>query len=163
MAWEKTVRYLTTARQKTIRDLNVFKAVWKAICRDDTASNYLLAHQRCSTICWQEHAIKAVREAFVKWYRSFYHYMSANTCGWFNDYAMKCILDVGTNCGINSSNGSPVFPGALLSKWPGNCPAYSAALKRMIKPKFKKKLPSHRILLLLGKLNLTNPTVQLLT
>jgi hypothetical protein len=135
----KSFRNLTTARQKASRDLHVFKAVWKAICRDDTASNYLLAHQRCSTTCWQAYAIKDAREAFAKWYDSFYDYMSANTRGWFNDYAMKCILDVGTNCSINSTNSSPVFPDALLSRWPVNCPAYSASLKRMFKPTFKKK------------------------
>ena len=110
------------------------------MCRDDTASNYLLAHQRSSTTCWQADAINAGREAFAKWYDSFYDYMSANPRGWFSDYAMKCILDVGSNCSINSSNGFPVFPDALLSKWPVNCPAYSAGLRRLFKPKFKKKV-----------------------
>ena len=135
----KTFRHLTTAKQKANRDMHVFKAVWKALCRDDTASKYLLAHQRCSTTCWQTEAIEAGRQAFANWYDSFYDYMSANTRGWFSHYAMKCILDVGTNCSIHSTNNSPVFPDALLSKWPINCPAYSAALRSKFKSKFKKK------------------------
>ena len=35
--------------------------------------------------------------------------MAANTRGWFNDYATKCILDVGCNCSINATKDSQVY------------------------------------------------------
>ena len=131
----KTFHILRTARQRAARDVHVFKAVWTALCEDVTADTYLAAHQRCSTTCWQGEEVKAARASFAAWYDSLYNHI--NTRGWFNDYAMKCILDVGCNCSINATKGSEVFPDALLSKWPVNCPAYSAGVRDVLKPEFR--------------------------
>ena len=95
-------------------------------------------HSVSSTLaqmCWQKRRAKAGqpvepsshrgshREAFEGWYDCFYDHMDSHTKGWFGDYAMKCILDVGTNCTIKATKDNrQVFPDALLSKWPVNCP-----------------------------------------
>ena len=121
------------------RDMHVFRCAWDAITQDTTPQRYLKALQRCYTTGWEQDAIEAGRLAFAQWYDGFYDYMSTHTKGWFSDYAMKCILDVGCQCRISSSKGSTVFPDVLLSRWPVNCPAYRPALVKMLKPKFKKK------------------------
>ena len=54
---------------------------------------------------------------------------------------MKCILDVGTNCSIKATKDNrQVFPDALLSKWPVNCPAYKTGVKKLLKPKYRTKV-----------------------
>lgn len=126
-------------KEKAFRDMHVFKCAWHAITQDTTPQTYLKALQRCCTTCWKADAIEAGRVAFAQWYDNFYGYMSNHTKGWFSDYAMKLILDVGCQCRIYSSNGSTVFPDALLSRWPENCPAYKGALVKMLKPKFRKQ------------------------
>ena len=129
----------SSPKEKAFRDMHVFKCAWHAITQDTTPQTYLKALQRCCTTCWKADAIEAGRVAFAQWYDSFYGYMSNHTKGWFGDYAMKLILDVGCQCRIYSSNGSTVFPDALLSRWPVNCPAYKGALVKMLKPKFRKQ------------------------
>ena len=67
--------------------------------------------------------------------------MDNHTKGWFGDYAMKCILDVGTNCIIKATKDNrQVFPDAVLSKWPVNCPAYKTGVKKLLKPKYRTKV-----------------------
>jgi len=67
--------------------------------------------------------------------------MDSHTKGWFGDYAMKCILDVGTNCTIKATKDNrQVFPDALLSKWPVNCPGYKTGVKKLLKPKYRTKV-----------------------
>ena len=130
----KSFRNLKTDHQRATRDSYVFRAVWSALCKDNTTDAYLKARQRCSTTCWQGPDVQIARDAFAAWYDSFYNHLKQNTCGWFNDYAMKCILDVGCNCSIKLTMDSQVFPDALVSKWPVNCPAYAKGIKRLFKP-----------------------------
>ena len=130
---------LSSPKEKAFRDLHVFKCAWDAITQDTTLQTYLKALQWCCTTCWTADAIKAGRIAFGQWYDNFHSYMSSHTRGWFGDYAMKCILDVGCQCRLHSSHGSTVFPDPLLSRWPVQCPAYKAAMVPMLKPKFKKR------------------------
>ena len=120
-------------QQRAVRDVHVFKVVWTALCKDNTAEAYLKARQQCSTTCWQGPAIRIARDSFAAWYDSFYNHLKQNTRGWFNDYAMKCILDVPCNCSIKLTMGSPVFPDTLMSKWPVNCPAYAKGIKNLFK------------------------------
>ena len=141
----KTFRNLRTNKQRANRDVHVFKAVWAALCQDGTATAYLIARQRCSTTCWKGEEVEAARAAFAAWYDSFCSHMAANTRGWFGDYAMKCILDVGCNCSIHSTKDSQVFPDALLSKWPVSCPSYSAGLRNVLKPKFRTKSRNRKL------------------
>ena len=78
---------------------------------------------------------------FERWYDCFYDHMDNHTKGWFGDYAMKCILDVGTNCTIKATKDNrQVFPDALLSKWPVNCPGYKTGVKKLLKPKYRTKV-----------------------
>ena len=99
----KTFRKLRTAQQKADRDVHVFQSVWTAMCKDNTAKAHVAAHQRCSTTCWQQRQVQAARAAFAEWYNSFYKHMTENTKGYFSDYSMKCILDVGCNCSIQAT------------------------------------------------------------
>jgi hypothetical protein len=126
-------------KDQAYRDMHGFRCAWIAITQDTTPQTYIKALQRCCTTGWKADAIEAGRLAFAQWYDNFYDYMSKHTKGWFGDYAMKLILDVGCQCRIYSSNGSTVFPDVLLSRWPVNCPAYRGAVVKMLKPKFKKK------------------------
>ena len=130
---------VTTPQDKAFRDVHVFKAVWNALCKDGTAAEFLKMRQRCSSACWGRDAVDNAREAFGKWYDSFYQHMGEHTQGWFGDYSMKCILDVGCNCSIQKTkDGKQVFPDAALSRWPVGCPAYEPGLKKVLKPAYKK-------------------------
>ena len=47
---------------------------------------------------------------------------------------MKCILDVGCTVTLHLLRDKrQVFPDAVLSRWPVNCPAYAAGLKNLLK------------------------------
>ena len=93
----KTFAKVTTPTQQANRDLHVFKTIWSALEKDNTLRAYYncrkaLAHDSASQ------PIVAARNAFASWYASFYDHLKHHTKGWFGDYAMKCILDVG--CGV---------------------------------------------------------------
>ena len=133
----KRFRNLKTDHQRATRDVHVFKIVWTALCKDNTTDAYLKARQRCSTTCWQGPDVQIARDAFAAWYDSFYDHLKQNSRGWFNDYAMKCILDVGCNCSIKLTKDLQVFPDALVSKWPMNCPAYAKGIRNLLKPRVR--------------------------
>ena len=127
-----------TPADKAKRDVQVFKVVWAAICSNDSAAAYMKQRQRCSSTCWKKNDVHKAREAFKRWYVSFYDHINDHTKGWFGDYAMKCILDVGTNCSIKGTKGKKqVFPDAVLSKWPVDCPRYKKQLRKLLKPKYQ--------------------------
>ena len=126
---------LKTDHQRAARDVYVFKVVWTALCKDNTTEAYLKARQRCSTTCWQGGDVQIARDAFAAWCDSFYDHLKQNTHGWFDGYAMKCILDVGCNCSIKLTMDSPVFPDALVSKWPLKCPTYAEGIRNCLKPR----------------------------
>ncbi len=135
----KCLKSIEGPNDQAYRDMHVFQCAWDALTHDTTPQRYLKALQRCYTTGWKLDAVEAGRLAFAQWYDGFYNYMSTHTKGWFSDYAMKCILDVGCQCRISSTKSSTVFPGPLLSRWPVNCPAYKGALVKLLKPRFKKK------------------------
>ena len=144
-AKDKTGRWrklqAATPKQQAKRDMHVFTAVWAALCKDESAATYMKQRQRCSSTCWKQKDVEAAREAFERWYDCFYEHMGNHTKGWFGDYAMKCMLDVGTNCTIRATKDNrQLFPDAVLSKWPVNCPAYKTGVKKLLKPKYRTKL-----------------------
>ena len=106
-----------TPKQQAKRDMHVFTTVWAALCKDESAATYMKQRQRCSSTCWKQKDVDAAREAFEGWYDCFYKHMGKHTKCWFGDYAMKCILDVGTNCTIKATKDNrQVFLDAVLSK-----------------------------------------------
>ena len=127
-------RKISTAAQKANRDIQVFKTIWAAMVKDDTLQSYYecrmaLAHDSAYQ------PVIAAREAFAAWYNSFYSYPKRHTKGWFGDYAMKCLLDVG--CAVtlhNIQDKRTVFPDEVLSKWPISCPAYAKGINKLLKP-----------------------------
>ncbi len=135
-----------TPKQQAKRDMHVFTTVWAALCIDESAASHMKQRQRCSSTCWKQKDVDAAREAFERWYDGFYDHMDNHTKGWFGDYAMKCILDVGTNCTIKATNDNmQVFPGALVSKWPVNCPAYKTGVKKLLKPEYRMKVMNAKL------------------
>ena len=51
------------------------------------------------------------------------------------------MLDVACYMSLPSiKDNDSVFPDAVLSRWPINCPAYQPALKQLVKSKFHKQL-----------------------
>ena len=135
-----------TPKQKAARDMHVFKAAWVALCKDESAAEYMKQRRCCASKGWSAENVDAARAAFERWYHSFYTHMDSHTNGWFGDYAMKCILDVGTNCTIKATtDGRHVFPDAVLSTWPVNCPAYTTGVKKLLRPKYRTR-PMKRVL-----------------
>ena len=141
----------TTPALKANRDIHVFKTIWSALAKDGTLQAYYSCRQALSHDSTSEPVV-AARNAFASWYDSFYDHLKHHTKGWFGDYAMKCILDVGCNVTLHSIQDTcQVFPDEVLSKWPVNCPAYSAALKKLLTPSYKgatiKRSLKHKLLM----------------
>ena len=133
----KWFRNVKTPALKADRDIQAFKAIWAALQKNDKLATYYKRRQSLSHDSASQLVVVA-RDAFGDWYDSFYEHMTTNTKGWFGDYAMKCILDVGCNAtlyGIKDSR--QVFPDAVLSRWPVNCPAYTQGIKKLLKSSYK--------------------------
>jgi len=129
-----------TPRQQAVRDVHVFRAVYAALGKNDSVKVYMKQRRACATSGWTASSVVAARAAFQGWYASFYEHMVSHTKGCFGDYAMKCILDVGTNTTIKATGDTKsVFPDAVLSAWPVNCPAYTSGIKRLLKRQCKNK------------------------
>ena len=92
-----------TPTQQAKWDMHVFTTVWAALCKYESAATYMKQRQRCSSTCWKQKDVDAARGAYERWYDCFYDHMDNHTKGGFGDYAMKCILDVGTNCTIKAT------------------------------------------------------------
>jgi len=135
--WRMPQTASPTQQAKT--DMRVFTTVWAALCKDESAATYMKQRRRCSSTCWKQKDVDAARQAFRRWYDCFYDYMNCLTKGWFGDYAMKRILEVGANCTIKATNDNmQVFPDALVSKWPVNCPAYKTGVEKLLKPEYRR-------------------------
>ena len=127
----------TTPTLKANRDIQVFKTIWSALEKDGTLQAYYNCRQALSHDSASQPVV-AARNAFASWYDSFYDHLTHHTKGWFGDYAMKCILDVGCSVTLHLIRDKrQVFPDEVLSRWPVNCPAYAAGVKKLLKRSYK--------------------------
>ena len=141
----------TTPTLRANRDIHAIKHIWSALEKDGTLQAYYSCRQALSHDSASQPVV-AARNAFATWYDSFYDHLKHHTKGWFGDYAMKCILDVGCTVTLHSIGDTrPVFPDEVLSRWPVNCPAYSAGLKNLLTRSYKdasmKKSLKHKLLM----------------
>ena len=127
----------TTPTLQANRDIHVFRTIWSALEKDNT----LQAYYNCRRELSRDNAaqqVVAARNAFASWYDSFYDHIATHTKGWFSDYVMKCILDVGCSVTLHHiPDRRTVFPDEVLSKWPVNCPAYGPGLKKLLTRSYK--------------------------
>ena len=124
---------------KANRDIQVFKTIWSALEKDGTLQAYYNCRQELSHDSASQPVV-AARIAFATWYDSFYDHLKRHTKGWFGDYAMKCILDVGSCVTLHHIRDKRnVFPDEVFSRWPVNCPAYAGGLKKLLTRTYKGK------------------------
>ena len=141
----RTFKKVRTPAQKAKRDILAFKIVWDGITAGATQpGDRLTQYFKCRKALSVDHTFKAcdkTRTAFAAFYDAFDLHMHTHTKGWWGHYSFKIMLDVACCMSLPSLNDSdPVFPDAVLSRWPINCPAYRPALKQLLKPKFQKQL-----------------------
>ena len=130
---------ISTPTQKANRDIQVFKTIWSALVKDDTLQSYYESRVALTKDSAYQ-PVMAARESFAAWYDSFYSHLKRHTKGWFGDYAMKCLLDVGCAVTLQKiQDKRAVFPNEVLSKWPIGCPAYAKGVKKLMKPAYKGK------------------------
>jgi len=150
-----TFRKVRTPAQKAKRDVLAFKIVWEGITAGATQpggktagatqpGDRLTQYFKCRKALSVDHTFKAcdkARTAFAAFYDAFDLHMQTHTKGWWGQYSFKIMLDVACYMSLPSiKDNDSVFPDAVLSRWPINCPAYTPALKQLLKPKFQKEL-----------------------
>jgi len=136
---------------KASRDIQAFKTIWSALEKDDTLQTYYKCRQALSHDSASQPVV-AARDAFASWYDSFHDHLTRHTKGWFGDYAMKRILDVGCSVTLHGiRDNRRVFPDEVLSKWPVDCPAYAAGLEKLLTSSHKgaamEKSLKHKLLM----------------
>ena len=140
----RTCSNATTPAKQAQRDVLAFKIIWEGITAGaaqpgESLTEYLKCRKKLSTDNSFE-AYQRARAAFAAFYDGLHTHMHSHTKGVWGDYTFKILLDVACNLSLPIIKDTyPVCPDGVLSRWPWNCPAYSLALKRLLKPAQKKK------------------------